>query len=51
MTLQTQEFRKNQTFFAEKFWENILTYLNKNFKPNFLDFGQKKAEFTRFWKN
>ena len=55
MTLKTQTFwGKNLTFFAEKFWENILTYFQK-FSAKILDFGQKKkkkpAHFTRFWKS
>ena len=38
---------KNLTVFEEKFRENILT----NFQLKFLDFGQKRADFTTFWKN
>ena len=56
MTLKAQHFqqkkkkkKKNQTFFVNKFLENILTF--KNFQPKFLDFGQRMADFTRFWKN
>ena len=53
MTLQPQTFqkkKKNLTFFAEKFWENTLTYFQK-FSAKLLDFCQKMADFTRFWKN
>ena len=47
ITKNTQILKKNLSFFAEKFWENILTY----FQPKYLDFGQKTADFTRFLKN
>ena len=36
--------------FGEKFLENILMYFQK-FSAKILDFGQKMADFTRFWKN
>ena len=39
--------KKIEGFFAEKFWENVLTY----FQLKFLDFGQKPADCTRFYKN
>ena len=37
-------------FFAEKFWENILTYPFKTFLPKFLDFGQETADFYKIWE-
>ena len=43
MTLKHKNFEKKLTFFAEKFWENILTYF-KNFQLKFLDFVQKMAD-------
>ena len=42
--------KKNLTLFAEKIWENILTYFQK-FLANFSDFCQDTHDFTRFWKN
>ena len=50
MTLKTQKFRKNQTFFAEKFGK-IFILIFKNFHQKLLDFGQKSTDLTRFWKN
>ena len=49
MTLKTQKFFKNLTILQKKFWGTILIF--KNFKLKYLDFGQKMADFTRFWKN
>ena len=46
MTPKTQKFQKK---LAEKFWENISTFLFKKFQPKFLDLGQKTVDFTRFW--
>ena len=43
--------KKNQTFLAEKNWENVLTYFQTFSAKPFLDCGQKMADFTRFWKN
>ena len=43
--------KKNLTYFAENFWENILSYFQNLSAEFYLDFGQKKANFTRFWKN
>ena len=37
---------KIQKSFGKIFW-----FIFKNFQPKFLDFGQKTANFTRFWKN
>ena len=45
----TKNVKTNVTFFKEKFWENILTFLKK-IQLQHLDFGQKMADFTRFWK-
>ena len=59
MILQPQKFKnknknkkqnKKLTFFAEKFGK-IFWLIFKNFQLKFLDFGQKMADFTRFWKN
>ena len=42
MTLKTQKFRKkNLTFFAEKFWKNILTHFQK-FPAKMFRFWSKK---------
>ena len=36
--------------FAEKFWENILTYFQK-FQQKFLDFDQKNGSFYKILEN
>ena len=49
-TLKTQYSKKNQTVFAEKFWENILTYFQK-FSAKIFRFWSKNNWFYKIWKN
>ena len=42
--------KKKLTYFAEKFWENILTFF-KNFQLNFLDIGHRWLILQDFGKN
>ena len=61
MTLKTQKFRENtkkkkkiRHFLAEKFWENILTYFQKNFSQTFQILVKKQLilqDFRKIKKN
>ena len=46
MTLKHDNFEKNLTFFAEKFWENIFTYFQK-FSAKIFRFWSKNGWFCK----
>ena len=55
MTPKTPKFqknkKKNRNFFCRKNFRKTFGLSFKNIQLKYLDFGQKTADFTRFWKN